>query len=332
MGTEQKDTSKIVAFIDLLGTKNRIKKNSKGDFFDALRPIINCNHITYSKIYEGIAHPSESYDKELRVSAKNNLMDSFDFFLPFSDSIFIMSNDCCSFIKQLGNYIFGLYNSTIDFYKKDFYMRPSNNPSEPEKVKMPTLSLGKNGKIKIKNRVCDYYPALFRGGISFGKACSIELYSIVNKKPSKSTTIAGKAVSDAVELEGKIKGPRLVFGKKVYNQLDKDTRDYCRIVPEKKGLYEILWPAFNYYKRCNPSNNELKIEEIKRLLDPTYNLWKAYNHTEYSNHYFNLIELIIASTIQFFDKKCQLKSLAVDEIYEWLNNNELQHKIDIKKY
>lgn len=329
----QKDTPKIVAFIDLLGTKNRIGKSSKGDSFDALRPIINYNHITFSKICEGIAHPSESYDKELQELAKINLIDSFEYFLPFSDSVFIMSNDCCSFIKQLGNYIFGLYNFTIDFYKKDFYIKPSTNPIDLEKVKMPTLSLGKDGELEITNNVCNYYPALFRGGISFGEACSIKLYSIANKVPSKIVTITGEAVSNAVELEKKIKGPRLVFEKTVYDQLDEDTCDYCRITPESHDLYEILWPAFNYFKHSNPSNNEQEIDELRRLLDPTYNLWEKYKNEEsLSIHYFNLIELIIASTIQFFDNKCQLKKLAIDKISEWLNDNELQHKIDIKKY
>ncbi len=30
------------------------------------------------------------------------------------------------------------------------------------------------------------------------------------------------------------------------------------------------------------------------------NLWKAYNHTPYSEHYFCFVELIVAATIQFY--------------------------------
>lgn len=312
----------IVAYIDLLGTKRRMEESAE----DALRPIYSYNNILIGNVCEEISHTTESYEKPFQELAKINSINSFDYFLPFSDSIFIASYDCNSFIKQLGNYIFKLYYITRDLY---------NNPidtSKPEKVLMHTFSFNQDGTSEIKENTCNYYPALFRGGLSFEDISPIELLGIVNKQPTRIPILTGKSVCNAVKLEGKVKGPRLVLDKNVYDQLDNDTRDYCRTTPEYQDLYEILWPAFNYIKHSKPQHDKLEIDEIRKMLKPTNNLWKAYNHMDCSIHYFNLIELIIASTIQFFDKKCQLKELAKDEVSKWLKDNDMQDKIDIDKY
>lgn len=305
MGTEQKDTPMVVAFIDLLGTKDRF--NDKDiPIEEALTPIDSYNTVLGIKLDEYKIHPPDRYEEELRESAKMRYVDSFDYFLPASDSIFIMSRDCNSFIKQLGNFVLDSFILTAGYYKD---------------------SKGKSKIEEISDGHC-WYPPLFRGGIVYDSARSVDIIKIVNGEPSKTEVLAGKAICNAVKLETMIKGPRLVFEKTVYDQLDENTRDYCRNTPENQYLYEILWPAFIY----SPNNNEQEIDEMRQLLIPALNFWKAYNHKDYSSQYFNFIELIVASTIQFFDKKYQLKNLAIEKVSEWLNNNNLRHKIDIKKY
>lgn len=302
---QQEDTPKIVAFIDLLGTKDRF--NDKGiPIEEALTPIDSYNTVLGIKLDEYKIHPPDRYEEELRESAKMRYVDSFDYFLPASDSIFIMSRDCNSFIKQLGNFVLDSFILTAGYYKD---------------------SKGKSKIEEISDGHC-WYPPLFRGGIAYDSARSVDIIKIVNGGPSKTEVLAGKAICNAVKLETMIKGPRLVFEKTVYDQLDENTRDYCRNTPENQYLYEILWPAFIY----SPNNNEQEIDEMRQLLIPALNFWKAYNHKDYSSQYFNFIELIVASTIQFFDKKYQLKNLAIEKVSEWLNNNDLRHKIDIKKY
>ncbi|MBR5959261.1 MAG: hypothetical protein IKZ99_12930 [Salinivirgaceae bacterium] len=301
MKTGQKDTPKIVAFIDLLGTKDRYNNDIPID--EALTPIDSYNTILSQKLNEYLINPPDTYEEELQESAKMRYVDSFDYFLPASDSIFLMSRDCNSFIKQLGNFVLDSFILTAGYYRN---------------------SKGKSKIEEISDGHC-WYPPLFRGGIAYDSARLVDIIKIVNGGPSKTEVLAGKAICNAVKLETMIKGPRLVFERTVYDRLDDNTREYCRTTPEKPDLYEILWPAFIY----SPNKD---IDEMRQLLIPALNFWKAYNHKDYSSQYFNFIELIVASTIQFFDKKCQLKSLAIKKVSEWLSNNELQHKIEIKNY
>lgn len=299
----------IVAYIDLLAFSNHLRENTS----DALRAMQNYNTILSTKIREEEIHPVCSYSEKLQYLAKNHSIDAFDYFLPFSDSVFLMSNDCSSFIKQLGSFVLHSFILTSRFYENPI------DPSSPEKGPIINLST---------NEECNYYPALFRGGLAYGEAFPIELYSILDKKPTKSKVITGKAVVDAVRLESSVKGPRLVFCNDVYEQLDDDARTYCRMTPENNKMYEILWPALIYIEQ----NKEHNIDEIHRVLNPAYNLWKAYNHMPYSYHYYNFIELIVASTIQFFDRKCGLKEVAKDEIKRLINNNDLKYKINLNNY
>ena len=316
----------IVAYIDLLAFSNHLRENTS----DALMAMNNYNTILSSKIRDEINHPVPSYPEELQELAKMHSIDSFDFFLPFSDSVFLMSSDCSSFIKQLGSLVLQSFTLTAHFYTNPI------DPSKPEKGYINNYSINKNGEFVINQGECNYYPALFRGGLAYGEAFPIELSSVIDKTPSKAKVITGKAVVNAVHLESSVKGPRLVFFQDVFDQLDEDARDYCRIIPENSNknstMYEILWPALKYIKQNETFQCQQEIQNMNDIIIPAYNLWKAYNHTPFSAHYFNFIELIIASTIQFFDKKCQLKAFAINKIQEWTNKYGIQDKIDIGRY
>lgn len=312
----------IVAYIDLLAFSNHLREDTS----DALMAMNNYNTILSTKIRDEITNPVSSYPKGLQELSKKHSIDSFDYFLPFSDSVFLMSSDSSSFIKQLGSFVLQSFTLTAHFYKRPI------DPSKPEKGYINNYSINKDGEVVVNQGECNYYPALFRGGIAYGEAFPIELYSIIDKKPSKAKVITGKAVVDAVGLESKHKGPRLVFGQDVFDQLNDDARDYCRIIPENDKMYEVLWPALEFIVQNDVRQCEQEIHKLHEMIVPAYNLWKAYNHTPFSAHYFNFIELIIASTIQFFDKKCQLKDYAKSQINQWINNNDLKDKVDINKY
>lgn len=312
----------IVAYIDLLAFSNHIRENTS----DALMAMNNYNTILFSKIRDEIANPVSSYIKELQGLAKMHSIDSFDFFLPFSDSVFLMSSDCSSFIKQLGSFVLQSFTLTAHFYAHPI------DVSKPEKGYINNYSINKDGNVVVNQGECNYYPALFRGGLAYGEAFPIELSSVIDKKPAKSKVITGKAVVSAVRLESSVKGPRLVFGQDVFDQLNSDALDYCRIVPESNNMYEILWPAIGFIKQNEVRQCEQEIHKMYEIIVPAYNLWKAYNHTPFSAHYFNFIELIIASTIQFFDKKCQLKEFAINQIQAWIDQNELKNKIMLDLY
>ncbi len=315
-------SNNIVAYIDLLAFSNHMRENTK----DAVMAMNNYNTILYTKLRDKIIHPVSSYPEELKELAQRCSIDSFDFFIPYSDSVFLMSNDCNSFVKQLGSFVFDSYIITARFCENPI------DSSKPEKGYVNNYSVNENGEILVNKEECNYYPALFRGGLAYGEAFPIDLYSVLNKKTAKAKIITGQAVIDAVDLEKEIKGPRLIFNQKVYEQLNDDTRDYCRITPECSNMYEILWPAFKYIKQRDPFLLKKEIDKMSDIIEPAYNLWKAYKHMPFSAQYFNFIEMIIASTIQFFDKKCNLKDFAKSKISNWINRKEIKDKINVEKY
>lgn len=315
-------TNNIVAYIDLLAFSNHVRENTS----DALMAMNNYNTIISTKLRDELINLASSYPIELQQLAKNHSIDSFDYFLPFSDSVFLMSSKCSSFIKQLGSFV--LQSFTISSH---FYSNPID-PSHPEKNYINNYSIDSNGQLVVHQDFCNYYPALFRGGLAYGEAFPIELLSVIDKKSAKSKVLTGSAVVDAVRLESKVKGPRLLFRKDVFDQLDGDAKVYCRILPEENGLFEILWPALIFIKQNEESQDMGELSKMYELIVPAFNLWKAYNHTLFSAHYFNFIELIVAATIQWFDKQCGLKDFAVSKISDWMNKNELKDKMDLGKY
>lgn len=313
----------IVAYIDLLAFSNHLRENTN----DALMAMMNYSTIMSTKIKDDINNPVvSSYPKELQELVAKNSLDSISYFIPFSDSIFLMSGDCNRFIKQLGDFVLKSFTFTADFYRDPI------DSSHPEKGKIINFKIDDKGNFVTEDGICNYYPVIFRGGLAYGESIPVELFSNIANQPSKSTIITGKAVVDAVKLESSVKGPRLVFEQNVYDLLDTDTKIYCRQTPEKNNLYEILWPALLYIKQNESSLNQQEFSKISELLLPAYNLWKAYNHTLYASQYFNFIELIIASTIQFFDQSLRLKSFVVDALSKNRIIKELSGKIDLNNY
>ena len=151
---------------------------------------------------------------------------------------------------------------------------------------------------------------------------------IVNSKPQKIANLAGKAVVKAVGLESKIKGPRVVFEKDLYDKLDDATKIYV-LETEVKGLYELLWTGFHYI----PANGQNEINSFYELFLPAVNLWKAYNHTPFSEHYFKFIELVVTGILKVFDAFGH-REAAINKVTEMITAQGLQHKANhlLKSY
>ena len=266
------NNNKIVAFIDLLAFSNNVRKNTG----DAMMAFSNYNAILHSKIRDGIAHPVDSYPKELQELAKSTAIDSFEYFIPFSDSIFIVSDDINSFVTQLSSFVYNCFHFT-----SHFYINPKDI-SDPTKAKMVSFSFNENGEIVSDYIDTHYYPTIFRGGIAYGEVFPIDLWSIANKNPEKRENVAGKAVVRAVELEGKVKGPRIIFDASILQSIDEQIRNrYIRKV-SNSDYCELLWPAINYI----PQNGFQDASSFHEMFAGAINLWKGYNHTAYSEHYF----------------------------------------------
>ena len=73
---------------------------------------------------------------------------------------------------------------------------------------------------------------------------------------------------------------------------------FIQPISEKSDCYEVLWPAYHYIAQ----NGDSEIAKFVELIEPAIKFWKAFNHTEYGIHYFNLIKIIIEGTMAFARK------------------------------
>ncbi len=301
-----------VAFLDLLAFSNHVRENTQ----DALMAFTTYRTILETKITDDIMHPPASYSNPiLEDLASKSSVNSFNYFLPFSDSVFIASDNPNLFIKQLGSFVLHCFTFTSRHYEQP------EDTTNPTKVSISSIGIDKQGKVFEEKVASNYYPTLFRGGVAYGEVIPIELMGKVNNQPQKISNLAGPAVVKAVNLESKIKGPRIVFEKVFYDKLDAQTKRYV-YETEINGIYELLWPALKFI----PENGVNEIRNFNDLFLPTVNLWKAYNHTPYSEHYFKLVELVVISTLRIFDSY-GMKDECVRHISEVISN----HKLDEKK-
>ncbi len=308
----KEQVQKIVAYIDLLAFSNFIREN-RPDALDCFR---NYNAIVDRKISDNKIHPVNSYSESLKELASNTSLNAIEHFLPFSDSVFIVSDNPNSLMYQLSSFLLQAYQMNANSYIEPF------KPHNPLRKEIPSFSFDEKMNISVSQIEVNSFPTIFRGGMAYGEVIATSHQSIVNYEPIRRTNIAGKAVVDAVHLENSVKGPRIIFKKDVYDQLSQEVKDrMIRIVPEKAELYELLWPAMAYI----PSNKENDIQHFYNLFKGAVNLWKGFNHETFSSQYFNFIEIIIAGTIRHFQS---LNIEVTSQIEKAIKNQGLENKME----
>ncbi len=120
--------------MDLLGFSNYTQTDTNS----ALILLENQQLILNQKIADNKIHPEDSYhDEEEKLLAERCLIDSFEYFLPFSDSVFIIATSPDKFVKQLSCFLLECFRLTADSY------------SNPEDEKNPT-EINNKGKVKIE--------------------------------------------------------------------------------------------------------------------------------------------------------------------------------------
>ena len=257
------------------------------------------NTVLSSLNFERLVHPSAGYAPGLQTLARRSSNESFEYFMSFSDSVFIASSNCSDFLLQLGNFV------------KDAFLFNARIYEHPDNLADPTathyIGVDPSNPNKVIDIPCHQPPVLFRGGLSYGDVIETTPAALFNNHRCISNNLIGEAVICAVKMEGLVKGPRILFDDRVYEQLNAEAKLYCRAVPEKDekgkplGLYEILWPAMGYIAE----NKELFTQEISHfyeLFTPAYNLWSFYkNNEEVTIQYERFLELIVASAIKIYD-------------------------------
>lgn len=279
---------KAVAYLDLLGFSNAVLRNAE----EALAMLNSYNSILHFGIVESELHPSSGYPPELQKLAKRSSTESFKDFLPFSDSIFITSDDCSDFLLQLGEFLYKSFHLTAHFYA-----HPEN---EKDPIETRNIGLGDdgNGGLTVVEAPCRIPPALFRGGVAFGDVNHVKPTALIDGNRTEGYILVGDAVVKAVGMEKAVKGPRIVFGNEVFEQLNDDARLYTRSLPEDSNLFELLWPGMPYILE-NPMENEFSY--FCDMFIPVYNLWSYYkNDRVVSVQYERFIELVVASALRLY--------------------------------
>lgn len=305
---------KAVAYIDLLGFSKLVEQN----LGDAVITLSNANSILSQQILEKHIHPSSGYSPELKELAKDTSVESIEDYLPFSDSVFLTSSNCDDFVMQLGSFVRKCYTFTAGHY-----IHPTD-ALDPTKESIPNVIANDDGSCSLSEIDSHLYPALFRGGISYGEVENLTPMGIVGGKEQKMNTLAGEAVVKAVRLEEsvKVKGPRLVFDNSLYGQLSEKTKNYCRQLPERPDLYEILWPMTAYIS-TNPYSGTLT--EFYELFNSAYNLWIPHKkNPDVGLHYLKFMEIIIVSTIKAHDVFWSQKNRAIEQLTGFLQRRGIK--------
>jgi hypothetical protein len=274
------DVATIVAFLDVLGFSSYTEE----DFYGALRLLGHQEFILRQKLEDGKLHPPESYaDSSLAALAEAHLVGSFKHFLPFSDSIFIVSETPDSFARQLSHYLIECLSLVGHVYDDP------EDPAFPEAVKVTDLPAGTTHPEK-------WYPPLWRGGLAAGEVVFGGVTGIENDAPVRIPNIAGPAVVKAVSVERTCRGPRLFCRAGLEEVFGPEIRPFFRRV--KEGVNELLWPAFVYNLNNDPQNEMLEFHTLWR---PAVGLWKSKRGHLAFEHYDEFLKLIVRSFLCWAD-------------------------------
>ena len=272
----------IVAFLDILG----FSAYTEADLNSAMMLLRDQQFILSHKLLDGKNYPAQSYpDPELGRIAESHLVDSFQHFLPFSDSTFVVSDEPDKLVRQLSHFLIECLGLVGHAYAH------VEDPGHPEVVTVKTLPGGATHQET-------WYPPLWRGGLAAGTVevvipTPIGLY---NRQQVEIPNLAGPAVVKAVSLEKKGRGPRLFCEAGFKDHFEPALQPFFR--PVTAEVAELLWPAFIYMTGNNP---RLEFHEFHTLWHPAVGLWRSKRGQPSFEHYDEFIRLLIRSFLCWGD-------------------------------
>lgn len=303
---ENNNNKKIVVFLDLLGFSQATSKKESIDV--ALTKIQNFNEAINESIADyrsGCITGNFFYDIYIT---------SFEYFIPASDSIFIVASEQNAnlFVKQLSHFLMRSYDSLSEWFLK--------NDNINEEIHNYYIGWDEKTKksVKYKQKIS---PCLFRGGGCVGTLLTTMQWRRMGNVDSRdSCNLFGEALTRAVKMEGWVTGPRILFAEDIYNLCSTAVKNkYFRQVPieelkdeykelkEKiygqKPLYEILWltPMF---VNANIGGQPYWHNEAKRIiiekLEGAYNLYSNKSNNGAKEHYLAFINLIRETSLNYW--------------------------------
>ena len=285
---------KICTYLDLLGFSNYMNSN----FEDAILLVENYQNIL-----------------QMGFNISDGEFSSFSDFLPFSDSIFIVSEDADTFIKDISHFLINCFLFTAHEYTYPI------DKAKPTKVKITNIGFNiEKENIEVTEIEKNWYPTIFKGGVSFGDVETFTQNGLHNKTFFEQRNLAGKGIVNSVAMEKSGRGPRLFTDSSFINLLNNENRN--KFITGHNNISEILWPI-EVFIEGNPIEHEF-LNSFDKLMNPAINLWRAYEKTPVGEIYYNLIRLITLSA-----KRYAILNNAYDYfvkfLRDYLNRNQILH-------
>ncbi len=269
------------AYIDMLGFSEYVTT----DLVGAAR-VLESQRVTFNTRRDDARHYAK-HGTPLSPLAEDHLVTSFDHFLPFSDSIFIASASPDRFLRQLATFLTAAFS-----YTGHAYSFPED-PAQPEKVSLRVSGLAGEEESEEQK----WYPALWRGGLSFGRVELLQSPGVANGQHIDVPLLVGAPVVSAVALEKKSgKGPRLFCDPSFKNHVSDPAVRSCFVPVAGKPCEEFLWPVFLFNDHAHPLAS---LTQASELLVPAINLWHAKRRSEVEEHYLQFVRLIARSALNW---------------------------------
>ena len=286
-----------VIYLDLLGFKwflNKDREAAMGihrDFHHVLVEIRRMNRLSQP--------PSGVPKESLKRFAERHGQDSFEYLLPMSDSVFILSEEPDKVAAQLSTFL-----SATFLFGGPAYSMPDSCDVLQQRVS--EFYINESGTAEVNDCWENWYPVLFRGGISYGEVEIVHTPSICDGQEITSHNVIGPGIVQAVGLEQRrLPGPRILCDHEFVKKLGKPATNYLR----KEGdVWELLWPSFNYLEGCDERSERHHLDD---LFSPALALWQHFSGENSEKHYRAFLELIVRSHLAF--SECASNPKVVNE-------------------
>ena len=270
-----------VIYLDLLGFRDHV-----GEDYEAATDLLSNFHdvLETRRRNERLQPLSSLSEGPVKRLAERHASDSFNYFIPMSDSVFILSEDPDRVAAQLSTFLLESFLFVAHAYD-------SSNVIQQPVTDMHITELG-----TVERHSCqeNWYPPLFRGGIAYGEVEVVQTPAIFNGKQACIHNVIGPSVVQAVSLEQSgLSGPRILCDHEFVRHLQRPARNYIR---REGNAWELLWPGFNYFE---DDDDELESYKLKKLFDPAFYLWQYFSGKPPERHYQAFLELTVRSHLAF---------------------------------
>jgi hypothetical protein len=202
-----------------------------------------------------------------------------------------VSSDADTYIEEVSKFVVQSFLLTSHAYSFPI------DPQKPTKVVIKQVGLNpEKTDVELKEIERNWFPTLFKGGVTFDDVEPFDQNGLYGKETYRQRNLAGKGIVKAVSLEKSGRGPRLFCDHTFIELLSEKKRE--KYIFGRNNTTEILWPTSIFI-----DSNECNIElwnGFPNLFDPAFNLWKCYEATPVGEIYFNLLRVIVVSTVRYF--------------------------------